>query len=303
YGSRELRCTAMRSRSRPPMSSATCRANRRDAGSPGTSPTGMTSTIFAGTRLMTARPKRPQLRRERAEVKCGHGSTLPRPNEAQCTDAPRSAATTSTAPGPSSGHHPSCTTRTSASKPRRAPATSNAPFDLAVGGGGRCGRSLGTEMPRWRFPPCTLSVTTVRSFASLTSEELGTRPRARRRARPRLGPAGPVAGGRQRTKEREMPDVEATTDVRDAFDLSDRVAVLTGAASGIGRATAQVLAGAGATVVLGDVDEKGAQATADEIASRGGTPLPPPTDLTKRGGVDALRHPAAREHGRRRIHG
>ena len=62
-----------------------------------------------------------------------------------------------------------------------------------------------------------------------------------------------------------MADLAATSGIDEAFDLSGRVAVLTGAASGIGRSTAHVLAGAGATVVLGDIDEKGAQATADGI--------------------------------------
>ena len=92
----------------------------------------------------------------------------------------------------------------------------------------------------------------------------------------------------QKDRRRQMPDLEATTGVGDAFDLSGRVAVLTGAASGIGRATAHVLAGAGATVVLGDIDEKGAQATADAIASRGDTALPLRTDVTKRADIDAL---------------
>ncbi len=95
-----------------------------------------------------------------------------------------------------------------------------------------------------------------------------------------------------------MAEVSATTGVGAAFDLSGRVAVLTGGASGIGRATAQVLAGAGATVVLGDIDEKGAQRAADEIASNGGTALPLRTDVTARADVDALVDRAAGEFGR-----
>ena len=51
-----------------------------------------------------------------------------------------------------------------------------------------------------------------------------------------------------------MADLAATSGIDEAFDLSGRVAVLTGAASGIGRSTAQVLSAAGATVVLGDID-------------------------------------------------
>jgi 2-hydroxycyclohexanecarboxyl-CoA dehydrogenase len=46
--------------------------------------------------------------------------------------------------------------------------------------------------------------------------------------------------------------------------LDDRIAIVTGAASGIGLATAQRLAEAGATVILGDIDDaRGEQAAAD----------------------------------------
>ena len=53
------------------------------------------------------------------------------------------------------------------------------------------------------------------------------------------------------------------------FSLDGRSAVVTGGASGIGRATAQVLAAAGAGVVVGDVDEAGAEKTVAAIAEAG----------------------------------
>ena len=83
-----------------------------------------------------------------------------------------------------------------------------------------------------------------------------------------------------------------------AFDLTGRIAVLTGAASGIGRATALVLSGAGATVVLGDIDGPGVEATVKEIDGRGGTAVGVEMDVTRRAEVDALVARATRDYGR-----
>jgi NAD(P)-dependent dehydrogenase (short-subunit alcohol dehydrogenase family) len=45
------------------------------------------------------------------------------------------------------------------------------------------------------------------------------------------------------------------------MEIQDRVALVTGGASGIGRATVVALAGKGASVVLADLDEDGAEQT------------------------------------------
>ncbi|GAA0603911.1 SDR family oxidoreductase [Sporichthya brevicatena] len=53
--------------------------------------------------------------------------------------------------------------------------------------------------------------------------------------------------------------------------LRNKVAVVTGAAGGIGRETAHRLAADGAKVFCVDIDDKGALATVDEITAAGGT--------------------------------
>ena len=88
------------------------------------------------------------------------------------------------------------------------------------------------------------------------------------------------------------------TGPQDLFDLSGQVAVLTGVASGIGQATARMLASAGATIVGGDIDADGAQATADAIAAAGGTARAMRTDVTSRADIDALVDGAHAEFGR-----
>ncbi len=52
------------------------------------------------------------------------------------------------------------------------------------------------------------------------------------------------------------------------LQLSGRNALVTGAASGVGRAIALALAGEGANVAVADIDLKGAQAAADECRAR-----------------------------------
>jgi 3-oxoacyl-[acyl-carrier protein] reductase len=84
----------------------------------------------------------------------------------------------------------------------------------------------------------------------------------------------------------------------DAFDLSGRVAVVTGAASGIGRATAEALARAGADVAVADVDAAGLAETVALVAERGRRALAVPTDVSSRAAVDALVQRAVEELGR-----
>ncbi len=76
-------------------------------------------------------------------------------------------------------------------------------------------------------------------------------------------------------------------DVPSYFRVDNQVAVVTGGASGIGEATAQVLAAAGAAVVVGDIDEEGASRTAKAIEGDGGRALALGTDTARRSDVEA----------------
>jgi 3-hydroxybutyrate dehydrogenase len=67
------------------------------------------------------------------------------------------------------------------------------------------------------------------------------------------------------------------------LDLSGRTALVTGAASGIGRACAARLAAAGARVLVVDVDEAGARRAADEIGGQ-----PRRIDLTDLAALDSV---------------
>ena len=85
-------------------------------------------------------------------------------------------------------------------------------------------------------------------------------------------------------------------DPRDAFRLDGRVAVVTGAGSGIGRASAMMLAGAGATVVCADVDEARAKDTAAAVVDAGGSARGDGVDVTSSVDVDDLVQRAVRDH-------
>ena len=70
--------------------------------------------------------------------------------------------------------------------------------------------------------------------------------------------------------------------------LKDKVAVVTGAARGIGRACAHCLAAEGAKVVLSDVDEAGGEAAAEALQAEGAEALFVPCDVGDKAQVEAL---------------
>jgi len=67
--------------------------------------------------------------------------------------------------------------------------------------------------------------------------------------------------------------------------LQGKVAIITGAAAGIGRASAKLFAQEGAGVVAVDLDRKGTEALADEIASDAGRAIAIAADVSQQAGV------------------
>ncbi|MDE2403321.1 MAG: SDR family oxidoreductase [Sphingomonadales bacterium] len=82
------------------------------------------------------------------------------------------------------------------------------------------------------------------------------------------------------------------------FDLAGRVAVITGAASGIGRETARTLAEAGAAVVIADIDAAGLAETASLVEQAGGRVATRACNVASRAEVEALADAAMSLHGR-----
>jgi NAD(P)-dependent dehydrogenase (short-subunit alcohol dehydrogenase family) len=82
------------------------------------------------------------------------------------------------------------------------------------------------------------------------------------------------------------------------ISYKDKVALVTGAASGLGLATAQAFAEAGAAVVLADRNEKTVRAAAAELTSHGHQALAIPCDVTNDEQVEAMVHETVATFGR-----
>ena len=80
--------------------------------------------------------------------------------------------------------------------------------------------------------------------------------------------------------------------------LQDRVAVVTGAGSGIGAASAAAMAREGARLIVADIDEAAAKATAAAIEKNGGRALALTVDVTRAADNEAVVARALSEWGR-----
>jgi len=83
-----------------------------------------------------------------------------------------------------------------------------------------------------------------------------------------------------------------------SFELTGKVALVTGASSGIGRATAEALAANGASVAINFLrNEVGANAARAEIVSAGGSAIVVQADVTRASEVQALTERTVAEFG------
>jgi NAD(P)-dependent dehydrogenase (short-subunit alcohol dehydrogenase family) len=94
-----------------------------------------------------------------------------------------------------------------------------------------------------------------------------------------------------------IPDV-STKSLNEIVSLAGRAAVVTGAAWGLGKATARRLAEAGASVLIGDIDVEKAEATAKEISeAHGRRVLAVRMDVTNSADIVAAADRALKEFG------
>lgn len=95
-----------------------------------------------------------------------------------------------------------------------------------------------------------------------------------------------------------MIDQEGRDAGTDGFGLQDRVAIVTGAGQGLGRAFAQALAAAGARVVAAELSETSGRSVVAEIEQAGGEALFHETDVADLASVERMADAVRDRYGR-----
>ncbi|MCD6177903.1 glucose 1-dehydrogenase [bacterium] len=80
--------------------------------------------------------------------------------------------------------------------------------------------------------------------------------------------------------------------------LEDKVAIITGGGSGIGRATAILFSKEGAKVVVTDLSEEGGKETVKEIKNQGGEAIFVKTDVSKKEDVERMKNECLEKFGK-----
>jgi NAD(P)-dependent dehydrogenase (short-subunit alcohol dehydrogenase family) len=81
-------------------------------------------------------------------------------------------------------------------------------------------------------------------------------------------------------------------------DMTGKVALITGAGSGLGRAIARIFVRRGAAVVVADIDAANGSATAAELSGTGGRAFFAQTDVSSESDVQSLTEETLRRYGR-----
>jgi NAD(P)-dependent dehydrogenase (short-subunit alcohol dehydrogenase family) len=92
--------------------------------------------------------------------------------------------------------------------------------------------------------------------------------------------------------------MSAATNTPQPLRLAGKVAFITGAGAGIGKAAALLFAREGAAVVVAEIFEEGGASVVDEIIASGGAATFIRTDVTKAANVEASIRQAVEAHGR-----
>ena len=82
------------------------------------------------------------------------------------------------------------------------------------------------------------------------------------------------------------------------FDFTGKIAIVTGAASGIGRLTAERFAEMGASIVLTDINQAGIDEVTSGIIAKGGNAIAVAADIRKFDEVSEIRNKAMETYGR-----